>query len=197
MNTIQIIQVTVQICGLLGLVITLGFTYRQLRTMGEQLAIARRGTDAQHILSLLSFMESDELSAARAIVYTTLHRKHFSDWTDEELKAASRVCASYSTAGLIIKSGIVPLTPLLENMEPLVRQTYEILEPFLREMQKPENGGPQYWIGFDWLYSQLEAPDAVAQRIHSHSDRNTNALKKSARGEQLSNTKGLLRHRFF
>jgi len=193
MNAIQVIQITIQT---LALFITIGFTLKQLRTMAEQLATAQRGTDAQHILSLLSFMESDELSAARAVVYTTLHRKHFNEWTEEELRAASRVCASYSTAGLIIKSGIVPLTPLLENMEPIVRQSYQTLEPFLREMQKPENGGPQYWIGFEWLYSQLDAPETVTRRSCPYCDSYTSAIQKFLRRNKRNNTKGLSINRF-
>ena len=27
-----------------------------------------------------------------------------------------------------------------------------ILTPFIREMQKPEKSGPEYWDDFEWLY---------------------------------------------
>src|SRR5262249_6710968 len=145
-----------QISGTVALFITLVINYRQLRTMAAQVMAMQRGADTQQILSLLSFIESDEVLAARMVVYTTLHRKHFSEWTERELQAASRMCASFATVGTILRSGIVPLGPLLEGWEPSLRRCFQILEPFLREMQKPENGGPQYWIGFDWLHSQLD-----------------------------------------
>ncbi len=163
MKTLQIIQIIAQISAAVALFITLGINYRQLRTMAEQVAAMRRSTDAQQILSLLSFIESDEVRAARTVVYTTLHRKHFSEWSESELQAASRMCASFATAGAIIRSGIVPVNPLLEGLEPSLRRCFQILEPFLREMQKPENGGPQYWIGFDWLHSQLDRPKVVGR----------------------------------
>src|SRR5262249_9383109 len=76
----------------------------------------------------------------------------------------SRMCASFSTAGTILKLGIVPVELVLEGLEPTLRRCFQILEPFLREMQKPENGGPQYWVGFDWLHSQLDRPKAVGRK---------------------------------
>ncbi len=166
MNTLQKTQIIVQIVGSVALFVTLGINYRQLRTMSEQLEAMRRSTTAQHILSLLSFIESDEVRAAETVVYTRLHRKHFSEWTESELQAATKLCASFATAGAVLRSGLVPVEPLVEGWEPSLRRCYQILEPFLREMQKPENGGPQYWIGFDWLHSQLDRPKAVGRKTH-------------------------------
>ena len=143
MSTLQKAQIIVQITGALAFFVTLGINYLQLRKTTEQVAAMRRGADAQQILSLLSFIESDEVRAALTVVYTKLHQKHFSDWTESELQAASRICASFATVGAIVRSGMVPAEPLLQGWEPPLRRCYQILEPFLREMQKPENGGPQ------------------------------------------------------
>jgi len=156
MNALSEIQVITQIISAAGLLCTLGLYYLQLRTMGKQLAAMRQGTDAQHILSLMSFIESDEVRAAREVVYTKLHRKSFHEWTESELQAASRVCSSFSTTGAVLKSGIVPTEPILEGLEPTIRDFYQILEPFIQEMRKPENGGPQYGTGFDWLYNRID-----------------------------------------
>ena len=164
MNTLQKTQIVTQVIGAVGLLFTLSLYYLQLRTMGKQLEEMRHGTNAQQILSLLSFIESEEVRAALTVVYTTLHRKHFSEWTESEREAATRMCASFATVGAIVRSGLVPAEPLLEGWEPSLRRSYQILEPFLREMQKPENGGPQYWIGFDWLHSQLDRP---GRKFHS------------------------------
>jgi len=163
MNTIQKIQIVTQVIGAVGLLLTLSLYYLQLRTMGKQLEEMRHGTNAQQILSLLSFIESDEVRAAWTVVYTTLHRKHFSKWTESELQAATRMCASFATVGAIVRSGLVPIEPLLQGWEPSLRRSYQILEPFLQEMRKPENGGPQYWIEFDWLHSQLDRPGRKSQ----------------------------------
>lgn len=165
MDTLYHIQIITQVISAVGLISTLSIYYLQLRTMGKQLAAMQQGTDAQYILSLMSFIESDEVRAAREVVYTRLRRKPFGEWTESELQAASRVCSSFSTTGRVLKSGIVPIEPILEGWEPTIRWCYQTLEPFIQEMRKPENGGPQYWIGFDWLYSQLDG--AGAMRRHA------------------------------
>ena len=156
MNSVQKIQTVVQLIGAAGLLITLAINYRQLRIMNEQVQEVRRSTLAQHILSLLSFIESDEIRAAMNLVYTTLHKKHFSQWTEADRQAVSKLGSSFATAGTILQSGLMPLEPLIRGWEPSIRRCYQVLEPYMREMQKPENAGPQYWAGFDWLYGQID-----------------------------------------
>jgi len=152
-------QIIAQMIASAALLITLLINYRQVRIMSEQMLEMRRSTAVQHILSLLSFIESDELRTAMNLVYTTLHKKHFSQWTEPERQAVSKLCASFSTAGTILQSGLVPIGPLLEGWEPGIRRCYQVLGPYVREMQKPENAGPQYWSGFDWLYAQIQSTD--------------------------------------
>ena len=181
MNTIQKVQSIAQIISAVVLLVTLSIYYLQLRTMTEQVAAMQRGADAQHLLSLVSIIESEEMRLAREVVYTTLHRKHFSEWAESEIRAASRVCASFAIVGRVLRSGIVPVEPILEGWETSLRRSYQILESYLREMQKPENGGPEYWIGFDWLHSQLDRPERKARN-----------LRRDSRG---LNTQAILKHR--
>ena len=155
MNTLQTLQIIAQMIGSAGILITLVIYYRQLRIMNEQVQEVRRSTTAQHILSLLSFIESDEIRAALNLVYTTLHKKHFTQWTEDERQAASKLCSSFSSAGTILQSGLVPQEPLM-GWGPSIRRCYQVLEPYIREMQRPENAGPQYWASFDWLYRQID-----------------------------------------
>jgi hypothetical protein len=168
MNTLQKIQTVVQLIGAAGLLITLVINYRQFRIMNEQVQEVRRSTVTQHILSLLSFIESDEIRAATNLVYTTLHKKHFSQWTEDERQAVSKLGTSFSTAGTILQSGLVPIEPLIVGWETSIRRCYQVLEPYLREMQKPENAGPQYWDGFEWLYRQIDLMTAKGP-IHQSS----------------------------
>jgi hypothetical protein len=168
MNTLQKLQTIAQLVGVAGLLITLVINYQQFRIMNEQVREVRRSTAAQHILSLLSFIESDEIRDAMNLVYTTLHKKHFSQWTEDERRAGSKLCSSFSTAGTILQSGLMPIEPMIVGWEMGVRRCHQVLEPYIREMQKPENGGPQYWAGFDWLYLQMELINAKGQ-IHTAS----------------------------
>jgi hypothetical protein len=168
MNGLQKIQTVVQLIGAAGLLITLVINYRQFRIMNEQVQEVRRSTAAQHVLSLLSFIESDEIRAATNLVYTTLHKKHFSQWTEDERQAVSKLGSSFTTAGTILQSGLVPIEPLIVGWETSIRRCYQVLEPYMREMQKPENAGPQYWDGFEWLYRQIDLMTAKG-RIHKSS----------------------------
>ena len=168
MNALQKIQIIAQLIGAAGLLITLVINYRQLRIMNEQMQQMRRSTATEHILSLLSFIESDEIRVAMNLVSTTLHKKHFSKWTENERQAVSKLCSSFATAGTILQSGLVPLEPMIAGWEMSIRRCYQILEPYIREMQKPENAGPQYWDGFEWLYGQIDLMTAKG-RIHKAS----------------------------
>ncbi|HMG32919.1 MAG TPA: hypothetical protein VKM94_03195 [Blastocatellia bacterium] len=166
MNALLKIQIVTQMIGSAGLLITLFINYRQLLVMNAQMQEMRRSTVVQHILSLLSFIESDDIRAALNLVYTTLHKKHFTEWTEDEQLAVSKLCSSFSTAGTVLQSGLVPIEPLIVGWEPRIRRCYQILEPYIREMQKPENAGPQYWADFDWLYHQcglIHAKDTILQ----------------------------------
>jgi hypothetical protein len=165
MNTLQKLQIIAQTIGVVGLLITLVINYRQFRIMNGQVQEVRRSTAAQHILTLLSFIESDEIRAALNLVFTTLHKKHFSQWTEAEQQAASKLCSSFSTAGTILQSGLVPLEPLIVGWEPSLRRCYQILNPFVQEMQKPENAGPEYWAGFDWLHDRIVLADAERKKF--------------------------------
>src|SRR5262249_2242860 len=122
MNPILKIQTTVQVIGAAGLLITLIINYRQGRLINLQMQEIRRSTAAQHILSLLSFIESDEVRAAMNLTYTTLHKKHFNQWTEAERQAASKLCSSFASAGTILQSGLVPIEPLIEGWEPSIRR---------------------------------------------------------------------------
>src|SRR5215510_14689665 len=109
MNTLLKIQIITQMTGSAALLITLLINYRQVRIMSEQMQEMRRSTAVQHILSLLGFIESDQIRAAMNLAYTTLHKKHFAKWTESERQAVSKLCASFSTAGTILQSDMIPV----------------------------------------------------------------------------------------
>ena len=159
---LQKLQIVAQMVASAGLLITLLINYRQVRLMSEQMLEMRRSTAVQHILSLLSFIESDELRASMNLVYTTLHKKHFSEWTEPQRQAVSKLCASFSTAGTILKSGLVPIEPLLEGWEPSIRRCYPILRPYIKDLQLPQNNGPTYWAVFDRLSVLAESKPTTA-----------------------------------
>lgn len=183
MNSYQKTQIIVQIAWITGLYITLYFQFRQLRLMSAQLEQVRKSATAGHILSLLSIMEAEDIRVARALVHTHLHKKHFTAWTEEEIRAASKICTTYANAGTVLKSGLVPTEPIIESWGGSLRLTYEILEPFIRDLQQSEKVGPAYWADFDWAYQQALEAEARKQ-LHK------NAHKKQHGFGQLRHKNG-------
>ena len=63
----------------------------------------------------------------------------------------------------MLKSGLVPTGSIIESWGPGLRLIYEILEPFIRDMQQAEKVGPASWADFDWLYQRTLEVEAEKQ----------------------------------
>ena len=122
--------------------------YFQLRAM-------RSASVAQNILATVNFLQAPEVREARRAVRRTLRGKALNDWHEAEERAATLVCSTYDVAGILIRLGLVPAEPFVDNWGPSIRDCHELLEPFIREMQRPEHSGPRYWNDFDWLYKEV------------------------------------------
>jgi hypothetical protein len=155
MTPYEIAQLVVQVVGVTALLLTLCVYYRQLRTMGAQLHAARDAASAQNILALTNFLQAPEVRAAREVVRSRLPNKMFANWTEDERREAARVCSTYDVAAIIVRLKLVPPEPFVENWGPSIRHCYEVTEPLIEEMQKPENSGPTYWDDFGWLYEKV------------------------------------------
>jgi hypothetical protein len=156
MTRYETAQLVIQVVAVAALLLTLYVYYRQLRTMGAQLQSARDASSAQNILALTNFLQAPEVRAAREVVRVNLAQKHFQDWNDDERREAARVCSTYDVAAIIIRLGLVPREPFVENWGPSIRHCFEVTRPFIEEMQRPENSGPTYWDDFGWLYQEVE-----------------------------------------
>lgn len=155
MTPYETAQIVIQSAAVVALLLTFYVYYRQLRTMGAQLQAAREASAAQNILALTNFLQASEVRAAREIVRARLSKKEFGNWNEEERREAARVCSTYDVAAIIIRMGLVPAKPFVENWGPSIRHCYEVTKPLIEEMQKPENSGPTYWNDFGWLYQQV------------------------------------------
>jgi len=151
----DIAQLVVQVVAVVALLLTFYVYYRQLRTMQEQLQAARHASSAQNILTLIHFLQAPEVRDARETVLARLSRKAFKEWTDMERRQASLVCSTYDAAAIIIRMGVVPPGPFVDNWGVSIRLCYQVTEPLIEEMQRPENCGPTYWDDFAWLYTQV------------------------------------------
>lgn len=123
-----------------------------------QLRAIRQASKGQNMLSLINFLQAQDVREARRVVRTTLREKASKSqrWNDSEERAASLVCSTYDVAAILLRSGVVPLKPFIENWGPSIRDCYEVLRPYLKRMQLPDKSGPKYWDDFDWIYQQVK-----------------------------------------
>ena len=121
-----------------------------------QLRAMRKSSEGQNFLSLVDYLQAQDVREARRVVRTTLKEKvsNSEPLCDSEDRAASLVCSTYDVAAILIRSGVVPAKPFIENWGPSIRDCYEVLRPYIKKMQQPENSGPEYWDDFDWVYQQ-------------------------------------------
>src|SRR5207253_5314575 len=100
--------------------------------------------------------QAEDVREARRVVIQLLEGRPFKGWSDDEKRAADKVCSSYGAAGVVLESGAVPSTPVIENWGPSIRRYHSILRDFIRDRQKPENNGPNNWAVFDRLYANAK-----------------------------------------
>ena len=146
MTAYEIANLSLQLLVWLAMLATFWVYYRQLHTM-------QNASTAQNFLSLINYLQAKEVQEARRLVRKHLVGKPHTTWTPDEERAAAITCSSYDVAAILIRQGLIPAAPFLENWGPSVKHCYEVLGDYLREMQK--NSGPHYWNDFVWLNSEV------------------------------------------
>ena len=147
--------ITVQVISTFVIALTLIVYFLQLRAMRRQINLSREVATAQSILAVINFLQDEKVRVARATVIESLGQKKLEEWSEEDKRAASRVCSTYDIAAILIRMGLVPSKPFVDDWGPSIKKCYEILEPYIREMQKPKNAGPDYWNDFGDLFKKV------------------------------------------
>lgn len=148
------LQAAVAVVAFLSLV----FLYRQVSSMGTQIAATQEASRAQSALAIVTFLQSADARVARQCVRSTLSQKHHRDWSDDEKHLASAVCANYDVAAGLLKAGLAPLNLITVNWGPSILHCHEVLSPYMSEVRSKPGGHPEYWKNFDWL--RMEAARA-------------------------------------
>lgn len=76
------------------LIVVLIVYAKQLKAMQRQVEAARHAAVGQNLLALSSFLQDEDVREARRIVITKLADRGFKDWSEEEKRAAAKVCSS-------------------------------------------------------------------------------------------------------
>ena len=117
----------------------------------KQLVLAKDATMGQNILSLITYLQAEDVRNARGTVMRELKDLDFSDWSEKQKHCAGLVCSTYDITAVLVKSGYVPKAPLVKDWGPSVRNCHKILKNYITHMQSEDMNGSDYWANFDWL----------------------------------------------
>lgn len=167
MTTYECLSLFIQ--GAVGVaVVATFFVYlRQLRAMQSQLTATQESSVAQNTLAVVHFLQAEDVRAARTIVRRQLRSKPMDGWNEQEREAASRVCATYDVAALLLREKLVPPQPFVENWGASIADCHQILLPFIQKMQEATHSGPSYWNNFGWLNAQVAAKGSEVSTTRS------------------------------
>lgn len=165
----MLIQWIILVVGILTLVVY----YRQLRVMSAQLRSMQDASLAQSTLSLIGFLQQEDVRKARACVREVLAEKPLRDWTKEERNDASKVAANYDVAAAMVKNGLANERLICSNWGPSILHCYEVLEPYIAEMRSRPGADPRYWENFQWFSDR-----ALCARRESVNSRESDGLER-------------------
>jgi hypothetical protein len=154
MTTFEQLTIALQALVAVAAFATLGFLYHQVRVMVNQIIATQEATRAQSALALANFLQSPEVRSARQCVRSNLSRKHHSEWTDDEKRQASVVCANYDVAAGLLRANLAPTDLFVANWGPSIAHCHQVLSPYMADLRSKPGGHPSYWTNFDWLFRQ-------------------------------------------
>jgi len=131
-----------------AIVLTFFVYWRQLVAMRGQLDAARQASTSQNALTLIQFLQAEDIRIARRILIN-LQSKPLDAWSDAEKSAAEQVCTSYDIVAIMIKEGIAPKSIFVENWGDSITKCYSAAAPFIAKTR--EIRGAKYWDDFEWL----------------------------------------------
>jgi hypothetical protein len=144
-----IAQVTTIVASL-GLIIAIVSLAREIRTQ-----------NLQSLFYLHQYLAQDEFSEARRLVRTHLFSRPYEKWSEGDRAQASKVCASYDQAGILIEAGILASDArdlfLRSSWGESICDQYEALGGFLSSRQTPKKTGAEFFHHFTSLYQRASA----------------------------------------
>ncbi len=163
MADFEFIQTIIQGIVAVGIFATLWIYYHQFRIMEEQLQVMNgqlqsgtKASVAQNLLTIINFLQAEYVRDARTTVITRLDKIRFEDWNENLKYQAGVVCSTYDVTAIIIKQGLIPKEPIIDNWGRSILKSHSILQPYITEMQKPDQGGSKYWSNFEWLAEEVK-----------------------------------------
>lgn len=150
MATYETATLVLQSVIAVGAFATLAVYYYQLRVMGRQLVAMQDSSRAQGALTLVEFLQSSEVRAARHVMRDKLSKIPLSDWTEEGRRCAALVCSNYDVVAALLRVNLAPADLIVANWTTSITHCHQVLLPFIKNFRDEANDY-RYWSNFDWL----------------------------------------------
>lgn len=115
-----------------------------------------RSQNLNNFFYLHEYLSQMDFSSARKHVRTSLYKKPYAEWSEEDRQDANQVCASYDQAGILLNNGIIDKKTkkvfLKSSWGQSIIDQYEALAPFLADQQTPHLTGEEFFHHFSELY---------------------------------------------
>lgn len=167
MSCFEYWMVTINITGLIAVVISLRVYFGQLEALNnglkqgrEQILMVEKSSMASNLLTVAKFLQNEEFQRAKNTLAdqdSLLLSQEPSLWPETYRRAARTICSCYDILGLMIKNEVVSTKPILENWGRSILHFHNVLERFVEQEQNKI--GPDYWNDFTWL----------AEKVRDHS----------------------------
>ncbi len=149
----------VQAIGVAAVVFTFIVYAFQLAAMRKQIQVMEKGTANQQYFELLRYV-NDFRSDREIVLLAHKEGRSFDKWTSAEVASGERVCASFNTAGILAKEGMIPEKLIIDAWYYSAPACYTVLEGMILKYR--ESRGAEYWDRFEWLVKRIQQ-DAAQQ----------------------------------
>jgi hypothetical protein len=121
----------------------------------SQINEMRRATYASSYKAVYDMLQADDVRLARQVVFTRLQDKALDSWSEDEIKAAEKVCYTYDCVGIMARNRIVPVKYVADSWGDSLRRSWGVLEPFVKSSRMQRNSG-EFWNEYEWLSLEAE-----------------------------------------
>lgn len=138
-----------QLVALVVLVVT-------MLVIGRQTSEARRAAYAQAFGVVFQILQEQSVRDARRVVLRSLTGMPVEEWTEAEIQSAEIVCATYDTAAIMCRHGMLPVDVLADSWGDSIRRSWVTLEPLVSDYRAKRDAN-ELWDDFQWLALEAEA----------------------------------------
>jgi Domain of unknown function (DUF4760) len=114
-----------------------------------QLRVVQRANRGQSYLTIVQYVQDESVRQARGVAFG-LRAVPLENWSEEQVRAAEKVCTSYDVIGMLARRKLVDEEMIVDSWGDSLRRLWPILEPLISQYRR-ERDAPEFWDDFEYL----------------------------------------------